>query len=459
MGKVFVSFWLGSCFLWGGCGTEGPHTQRTKVPEPPRAAPVEASAPKPEVHIAVAKAEPADVATPEASSAEETRKRVVLGVDVLFEDHADLVAGKKVGLITNASGVDGSLKLTVERFVDDERVELVQLYSPEHGLAGSMRNGQSDKGAVYAYKGKTIPVQGLTGGNWSPSKASLQSLDVLVFDIQDIGSRTYTYITTLGHVMTAAGRAKIPLVVLDRPNPQGGVHFEGAVRQKKYKSFIGWGPLPVTHGMTVGELAQFYNGELNLRCPLHVVPMKHWKRTMVWQDTGLTWIPTSPGIPHAHNAQLYVATGMVGGSGPNVNEGGGNSMPFELIGALFVDDPRVLAQNLNAAQLPGVWFRPLIYQPWGRQFRNQRVGGVQLMLRDPHTFRPLRTALTILVTLQALYGEKMTVKNPKRFGRVWGNDWILPMIRAGKSVQTIENRWADELASFAQKRQSYLLYP
>ena len=405
--------------------------------------------------VAPARLEPAP---PQERVRAERAPVVKLGIDVLLDSRVELVEGKRVGLITNASAVDGALNLTVDRLIDDERVNIVQLYSPEHGLMGSMKNGQSDKKGGYQYGGRTIPVQGLTGEHFRPTSASLRRHDVLVFDIQDIGSRTYTYISTLGLAMEAASAAKMKMIVLDRPNPLGGLTFEGPVRLKKYKTFVGWGPLPVTHGMSVGEMAIFYNQELGIGCDLEVVKMEGWSREMVWQDTGLRWVPTSPGIPHPHNAQLYVATGMVGGSGPNVNEGGGNSMPFELIGALFVEDPRPLAKKLNAAGLPGVFFRPLIYRPWGKQFTNMRVAGVHLMLEDVRRFRPLRTALTILVTLQALYGEKMTVKNPKRFGRIWGNDRVLKMIRSGKSVEEIEAAWSQELERFAGKRARALVY-
>ncbi len=405
--------------------------------------------------------EPAPADDPAPKDAPAPDAPVKLGVDVLLDERIDLLKGKRVGLITNASAVDGKLNLTVDRFIDDKRVNLTQLYSPEHGLTGEMRNGQSDsdKDANYRYGGQSIPVQGLTGKHFRPSKETMKRIDVLVFDIQDIGSRTYTYISTLGLAMEAAQVGRIPIIVLDRPNPLGGTLFEGPVRLRKHKTFIGWGPLPVSHGMTVGEIAHFYRNELGIKCDLEVVKMKHWRRDMVWQDTGLTWVPTSPGIPHPHNAQLYVTTGMVGGSGPNVNEGGGNSMPFELIGALFIGDPKRLARHLNDAALPGVFFRPLIYKPWGRQFTDKRVAGVHLMLTDPSAHRPLRTALTILVTLQKLYGGKMTVKNPKRFARVWGNEWVLKMIREGKSVAEIEARWQPELDDFAKKRSKALIYP
>lgn len=428
------------------------------APAVPTAAP---TAPSPDTTVPAAppRVLPSDLAPTPAGAAPRTAAptRVKLGVDVLLDSRIDLVEGKRVGLITNASAVDGALKLTVDRLIEDPRVDVVQLYSPEHGLMGSMKNGQSDKGGVYRHAGKVIPVQGLTGEHFRPTKASMAKHDVLLFDIQDIGSRTYTYISSLGMAMEAAHRARMKVIVLDRPNPLGGVRVEGPVRVKKYKSFVGWGPLPVTHGMTAGEIARFYKAELKLRCDLEVVQMEGWRRDMVWEDTGLDWVPTSPGIPHPHNAHLYVATGMVGGSGPNVNEGGGNSQPFELIGALFIDEPKKLARALNAAGLPGVHFRPMVYRPWRRQFNGKRVGGVHLMLKDSRAFRPLHTALTILVTLQRLYGAKMTV-DAKRFGRIWGNDWILPMIRAGKSVDEIEARWEQERLAFLEKRASALLY-
>lgn len=385
-----------------------------------------------------------------------TRVPVKLGVDVLLDSRVDLIAGKRVGLVTNASAVDGSLVPTLDRLRADPRVNLVQLYSPEHGLGGAMANGRSDHKGIDPDTG--LPIEGLFGRNARPSPKSLARVDVLVFDIQDIGSRTYTYISTLGHVMIAAARARVPLIVLDRPNPNGGLVYEGPIREPKYRSLIGWGPLPVTHGMTVGELARFYNGELGIGCDLTVVPMENWRRGMYWDDTGLTWVPTSPGIPHALNAYLYVATGMVGGSGPNLNEGAGNSMPFELVGAPWVDARR-LAEELNAAGLPGVYFRPLVWRAHRGQFANRLVRGVQLVLRDVKAFRPLKTALAILTTIQRLHPKELKIRDWRRFGRTWGNDEVLRLIRRGLSHEEIERTWAPELAAFGEKRAKYLIYP
>lgn len=381
--------------------------------------------------------------------------RVKLGIDVLLESRIDLVAGKRVGLVTNPSGVDGALMPTVDRLRADKRVKLTQLFAPEHGLRGALASGKSGTDGVDERTG--VPVEGLFGKRSAPSKEALKRVDVLLFDIQDIGSRTYTYVTTLGKVMTAAAKAKVPVIVLDRPNPHGGLVFEGAIRDKEYKSLIGWGPLPVTHGMTVGEVARFYNQELGLGCDLTVVQMEGWERWMRWEDTGLEWVPTSPGIPHPLNAVMYVATGMVGGAGTNINEGGGNSQPFELCGATFFD-PDAFAAALNAEELPGVWFRPMSYRPHYGRRTGQMLHGVQLMLRDPYAFRPLRTALVLLTTIRRMYPKDLEISNERLFKRVWGNDRILEMVKAGKSWKKIEATWQKELAAFGEKRAKVLLY-
>lgn len=378
-----------------------------------------------------------------------------LGIEVLLDKRIDLVAGKRIGLVTNASAVDGQLVPTIDRMLADKRLTLTQLYAPEHGLRGALPNGATGKTGVDPVS--NLPVEGLFGKT-NPSPESLEHVDVLVFDIQDIGSRTYTYATTLGQVMQRAAQAKKPLIVLDRPNPLGGQVFEGPIRLARHKSLIGWGPLPVTHGMTFGELAGFYNAELHLGCQLTVVQMEGWHREMQWEDTGLQWVPTSPGIPHPLNAHLYVATGMVGGSGANVNEGGGNSMPFELIGAPFIDADK-FQMALQKEAVPGILFRAMTFRPWRGQFAGKVVNGVQLLLQDRQEYRPLRTALVLLTVLQRIHPEMFKVKDVERFARVWGNPDVLRMVREGKSWHDIEASWTPELTAFADRRRHYLLYP
>ena len=239
-------------------------------------------------------------------------ERVALGADVLLEREspfAESLAGKRLGLVTNPSGVDGELYPTADRLATDSRFQLVQLYGPEHGIRGEAAAGDQVGDEVDPLTG--IPVESLYGARKAPSPESLAKLDAVLFDIQDVGSRTYTYVSTLGETMKACAAAKKPLYVLDRPNPIGGTRFEGGMVEGAYRSFIGWGPLPVTHGMTIGEVARFYEAQLGIGCELVVVPMRGWRREMAWDDTGLTWTSTSPHVPHALQAYLYTCTGMV----------------------------------------------------------------------------------------------------------------------------------------------------
>ncbi|PIE19306.1 MAG: hypothetical protein CSA66_02520 [Proteobacteria bacterium] len=381
---------------------------------------------------------------------------VILGVDVLLSDEIALVEGKRVGLVTNQSGVDGRLVPTADRLAADPRVNLVQLYAPEHGLRGAERAGRKLADARDPVTG--VPIESLFGaGRRRPSAKSLAGVDVLLFDIQDVGSRTYTYVTTLGEAMTAAAQAGVPFVVLDRPNPQGGLRFEGPIREPGRKSFIGWGPLPVTHGMTFGEVARLYNAALDLGCDLRVVRMKGWRRAMTWEDTGLRWVPTSPGIPHVDNARLYVATGMFAGVSTNVNEGVGTTLPFETLAAEWID-AQALHQLLTAADLPGVIFRPTTYKPRYHRFRGKTLHGVQLLLTDPAAFLPLRTALTLMTAVERLYPGRARFRSDRYVGRVWGTDAVLPRVRAGASVADIEALWAHDLKAFGDERARHLLY-
>ena len=381
---------------------------------------------------------------------------VTLGIDVLMNERLPELKGKRLGLVVHAAAVDGNLVPTVDRLRAAKDVTVTQLWAPEHGLEGALPNGQS--GPTGKDARTEIPVEGLFGGRIGPSPETLARVDIVLFDLQDIGSRTYTYASTLGEVMEACAKAKKPLWVLDRPNPIGGLLFEGPIRKPRWQSLIGWGPVPVSHGMTFGELAKFYQQELKLKTDLVVVAMKGWTRGMVWDDTGLLWVPPSPGIPHPLNAYLYVATGMVGGSGPNVNEGGGNSMPFELIGAPFVD-PHKLFRELQKDPLPGLRFRPMTFRPWRGQFGGKIVHGVQLYVTDPHQLRPLRTAVAILAALRKTHPAELKVEDETRFHRTWGDEDVWPAIEAGKGWRELEKSWEKGLVGFGEKRGKVLMYP
>jgi uncharacterized protein YbbC (DUF1343 family) len=302
-----------------------------------------------------------------------------------------------------------------------------------------------------------LPVESLYGDSKQPSAAALARVDALLFDIQDIGSRTYTYISTLGEVMRAAGQAKKPLYVLDRPNPIGGLLFEGPLREEQWSSFIGYGPMPVSHGMTVGEVARFFQSAMGIDVELHVVAMRGWRREMIWEDTGLTWVPTSPHIPHALQAHLYIATGMIGGIAKNVNEGVGWTLPFETIAAEFID-ARAFQAALEKSGLPGVSFREIHYTPRYGKFEKKALHGVQLHLVDARTFQPLHTSLTILCTLQKMYGAKLELEGERALGIHWGTLAVFESLRAGKSAAQIEAQWKSQLEAFGALRQTVLLY-
>ncbi len=400
---------------------------------------------------------PADASAPLDGAAPTLGAEVVrLGVDVLLDREIHRIAGKRVGLITNASGVDGNLVPTVDRFAADGRFELVQIYAPEHGLRGALPAGQRFEDEVDPVTG--VPVESLYGKRTAPSAATLSQLDLLVFDIQDVGSRTYTYTSTMGLAMQAAAKAQIPFMVLDRPNPLGGLRVEGPIREQRYQSFVGWGPTPVSHGMTVGELAAFFNAELAIGADLQVIPMEGWRREMVWEDTGLIWVPTSPNIPHSHSAHLYIATGMVAGVSRNIDEGAHYTMPFETIAATFIE-PQAFVQALQAQNLPGVLLRPIVYRPAKNRFGGQTAAGVQLIVVDPRAFRPLHTALALFSTIERLYPDQLEVRSPRSFARIWGQSEVRERLRNGESPEDIAASWADDLATFAAARAPHLIYP
>jgi uncharacterized protein YbbC (DUF1343 family) len=398
-------------------------------------------------------------ASPAAAAPDTPPKiQVELGIDVLLAPGSPQIAaltGKRIGLITNPSGVDGRLVPTADRLARDPRLKLVQLYGPEHGIRGEVPAGDPVEDARDPVTG--LPVQSLYGRTRRPTPESLAGVDALLFDIQDIGSRTYTYISTLGEAMRACAEHRKPLWVLDRPNPLGGLLTEGPVMPEQWRNFIGWGPMPITHGMTVGEVARFFNATLGIGCDLQVVPMRGWRREMTWADTGLTWTQTSPHIPGVRQAHLYVATGMVAMSTTNLSDGVGTTLPFEIVAAEFIDPPQ-LAAALDASGLPGVRFQALAVKPFYGGFKDQALRGVRLHLDDPRAFEPLRTALTILATLERLHPGKIAWAEEQIIGRHWGETTLPARISRGDTVPDIQAAWRGDLDVFLAARRAALLY-
>lgn len=381
---------------------------------------------------------------------------VRLGIDVLLDERIELVRGKRLGLLTHAAGVDGSLVPTVDRLAADERVELVRLFSPEHGIRGDVPAGDAVEDARDRATG--LPVVSLYGAKRRPDAQALAGLDALVVDLQDVGARCYTYVSSLGEAMTACAEVGLPVIVLDRPNPRGGLEFDGPLREERWKSFIGWGPIPVTHGLTIGELARLYERELGLELALEVVPMQGWTRERVFERTGLVWTQTSPHIPSARAAHVYVATAMAAACATNVSDGVGSTAPFELLGAEFVD-PRALRLALEAARLPGVRFQEHSWRPFYGAFQGRTLHGVRLVLDDPARLRPVRAALAFLIALRDLYPDALAWQTPEVVARHWGEERFLERLRAGDSAREIAERWDAGLERFARVREAVALYP
>ena len=370
----------------------------------------------------------------------EPQGRVILGNERLFTEYNQLIDNKRVGLITNQTGVDAAGVPVAEKIKAYSKAKLVALYSPEHGLDGKQTAGAYV--ASYFDKKMNLPVYSLYGPTRKPSRDMLKGVDVLVYDMQDIGSRTYTYISTLQNAMVAAKENNIPIVVLDRPNPLGGKIVEGFLRETRFKSFVGIDKMPMAHGMTAGELGQFFNREIG--ADLTVVPMKNWTRNMVWQDTGLPFAQTSPNIPNLESAFLYMATG----SGEETGIGQGEY--FRWVGGRNINSNEY-ARRLNAANLPGVTFTPA---PKGSR------GGVRLKVTDWHTFNPARTGIYTLAVANQMRPINVPIcKKPySMFYLVQGSEEIARLFRAGASPETIVKAYEKDVNAFKAQREPYLLY-
>jgi uncharacterized protein YbbC (DUF1343 family) len=389
--------------------------------------------------------------------------RVKLGNEVLAESNFKALAGKRVGLITNPSGVNRRLESTIEVLRAAPGVKLVALFGPEHGIYGDVPAG--DKVASRTDERTGLPVHSLYDKTRKPTPEMLKGLDVLVYDLQDTGCRSYTFVSTMGVAMEACGAAGVEFVVLDRPNPLGGVRVEGPlVEQEKLRSFVSRWDVPYVYGMTCGELAQMINerGWITNRCKLTVIPMRGWERTMVWRDTGLPWVPASPHVPHGESPLFQVATGMLGEIG-GVSIGVGYTLPFQCVAATNVN-PHQLAETLNGYRLSGVRFQPVTFKPYYAAFKDQFVGGVQLYFTDPANAPLTAINFYALEALKQVAGRDLfaeAVKAKKKFDmfdKVNGTDSMRRALQDGKSAAEIVASWRAGEEKFREDRKKFLLY-
>ncbi len=372
---------------------------------------------------------------------------VLNGIDVLARDGFKVLDGAKVGLITNHTGLDVNGKSTIELINAAPNVELVTLFSPEHGLQGVKDEHVGD--STDPLSGKK--VYSLYGKTRRPTPEMLEGIDTLVFDIQDIGCRYYTYIATMGYAMEEAARHNLRMVVLDRPNPITGTRVFGPPCDKDGQ-FTAYHPFPLVHGMTVGELARMFNEERKIHANLTVVPMEGWKRSMWFDETNQTWVNPSPNMRSLTQATLYPATGLI--EACSVSVGRGTDTPFEVFGAPWMDG-RKLAARLNGLGLKGVRFVPFRFTPNASKFKDQECGGVQVILTDRNAFDPLETGLSIVRELKALFGDAFDID---KVNNLLFHKATLEKVKNSAGPVTYTSLWTDFLTRFLETRKKYLMY-
>ncbi|RIH64933.1 DUF1343 domain-containing protein [Mariniphaga sediminis] len=390
------------------------------------------------------------------------QKQTIPGIEVLRASHFEILKGKNVGLITNPTGVDSKLKSTVDILAEAKEVNLVALYGPEHGVRGNFSAGDKVESNIDSQTG--IPVFSLYGKTRKPNAEMLKGIDVLVYDIQDIGARSYTYISTMGLTMEAAAENNIEFVVLDRPNPLGGNRVEGALVEEGYFSFVSQFPIPYVYGLTPGEVS-FYINEKGLlkdrrQCKLHVVKMKNWKRNMSFAETGLPWVPTSPHIPHGNSAYYYSATGIIGELDAN-SIGIGYTLPFEVFATPWLDG-EAFAKRMNAFGLDGVIFRPIHFKPYYMKKKGEEHSGVQIHITNYEVVNLTEIQFRLIEAAHELVPNQSTfTANPGRFemfDKVAGSNKIRETFMKRYKYNDIKEMWEKPAKKFKKNAGKYHIY-
>ena len=408
------------------------------------------------LHSCVSVAPPAVATVPPAPIApQEPSEFVKSGLEVfLAQDHSK--DSLRYGLLTNQTCVNRDLVHGVELL--PQVIDLVLILSPEHGLFGAENAGDKIESETDPVSG----IQSLTTYRKKPPEIAdmLGDIDVVLFDIQDIGVRSYTYIYSMAYLMEATAIAGKKVVILDRPNPINGIQMEGNILDPGVSSFVGLYPIPYRHGMTTGELAQLFNSEFDIHCELEVVPMDGWTRDMWFDETGLPWIPTSPHVPDAATILPMISTGTYGELG-KLSEGVGTTIPFEYAGGPWIKDPHTFAKTLQENAGGGKIFKPTFFKPYYGRHKGQICGGVQLFVTDRDVYSPYLVGLQIMATHQQLYPDVDLFENKNRFNmfaKVMGSRKIQEEIQSGANPREMQQTWLDELNDFAEMRQKYLLY-
>ncbi len=389
-------------------------------------------------------------------------QKVKSGLDVFLVEHLSMLEGKRAGIITNQTGIASSGEHVVDILSGIQGISIGALYAPEHGIRGDLPD--ATKMVSYVDKRTGIQVWSLYGEHFKPTKEMLEDVDVLIYDIQDVGARFYTFISTMGLAMEAASEFGIQFIVLDRPNPINGVTIEGPIIEEEHFSFVGQYPIPVRYGMTPGEMARMIKGEEWMggmeELDLKVIPMEGWQRTMWYDQTGLPWIKPSPNIPSILTAAVYPGLCLV--EALNVSEGRGTMRPFEQIGAPWIDSHK-LAETMNSFRLPGIFFKPITFTPvmlpqaapWNK-YRDQDVNGLSLIITERERLRPLQVMVHLIVALKRHYAAELELR--KNLERLIGISSFRQSINDLRTPEEILAEWEQGIQAFDKTRRKYLLY-
>ena len=383
------------------------------------------------------------------------------GIDIFEKALDKKFHGLKAGVLIHPASVNRKLIYTKEVLLNTKKIKISAFFGPQHGIFGNTQDNMIEWEG-FIDKSTGLPVYSLYGKTRKPTSEMLKDIDILIIDLQDVGARYYTFIWTMALCMEAC-QGKIPLIVLDRVNPIGGIITEGPLLKKNFTSFVGLHPLPVRHGMTIGEIALYFKDNFYPKVDLTVIYLKNWKRKLWFNETGLHWVMPSPNMPTLDTATVY--PGMCLLEGTILSEGRGTTRPFEIFGAPFID-PAKLVKRLNEFKLKGVFFRPLYFTPTFNKFSGHLCGGVQIHVIDREKFKAFKTAVAILLTIKEIYPQINIWREPPYeyefeklpFDILSGSDRLRKDIEEGKSLKDMEYWWNDELESFRKIREKYLVY-
>jgi uncharacterized protein YbbC (DUF1343 family) len=387
---------------------------------------------------------------------------VRVGIEQLASDYRSLLAGKRVALVSNPASIDRDFRHAADVLFDVPGVNVVALFGPQHGFRSDLQDNMIETPHGHDCR-RRVPVYSLYSETREPTADMLRDVDVLVVDLQDVGTRVYTYVYTMANCLRAAARHGVHVVVCDRPNPVGGVEIEGATLRDEYSSFVGQFPIPLRHGMTIGELARLFNEEFGIGARLDVVPLGGWKREMYFDETGLPWVMPSPNLPTLDSTSVY--PGAVLFEGTMLSEGRGTTRPFELIGAPWIDGDR-LAEAMNARRLPGVHFRSVFFEPTFQKHAKQTCGGCQPHVTDRAVFEPIRTAVELIAGFKRENPSLFAWRQPPYeyehdkwpIDILYGSDQLRTVIDRDGDIAPVIASWPEQADAFRRLRQPYLLY-